>query len=1194
MLAFRTLVSGSFALALLLPGTHLPAQEEWIDLLGDHTLTEWEGDSRYWRFDDGVLVGEGFDGGSIPQTVYLFHSLVAADFILEAEVRLTGGNSGLQYRTTRTPGGDARGPQADLDAKNQYTGILYEAGGRGILGRRGGVTRADADGGHFVETFEDAEAAATAHRPGEWTTMRVVAIDNFTRHEVGGVATCEVIDDSPQRHRRGRFAVQLHRGEPMRIEVRKLRVRILGDPNSAPTEEPSTETIAEPQNPPPTVEAAGPAPSLPAQWIWSSSEPRDGETCLLGARVVAPRAVQSVRGLATGDNFFRLTLGTGDEQKSFEGSNWQVPVVLESGPLPREFDIRVTAGNEGGPAAFALRLELEYDDGTTGIVVTDGRWGVAKEGEWSAAHSFGAMGVSPWGDVMQERVAAPSDEWSLPPGFTAELVYSAAPGEGSWAAMTIEGPGRIIVSPESGPLIRIILPETSGGEVRTEPIVDGIGDAQGLCFAHDSLYVHVTRNPAQGGGLWRLRDLDGDGFFEKKDQLGSYGVRNEHGVHGIALGRDGWLYLAIGNHVVMPEDLFTASPYRDEAEDFLLPRIEDPNGHASGVRAPAGLIVRVNKDGTRWERVMGGIRNAYDLAFHLGGDLFTYDADMEWDLGAPWYRAPRILHVTAGAEVGWRSGTGKWPDGVLDAVPPVVETDLSSPTGVASGLVGNFPGRWKNALYIGDWAYGRIIAVHLEEDGGGWRGRTEEFCRGTPLNITDLEFGSDGHLYLTTGGRGTQSGLYRIRVSDPTLAARGGPDSVVTTQGHKVRQARRVFESGQQGGTPLPLDALWTGLGASDRSMRSAARIALESHPDERWRFRYRVRPETEEDNPHQQLEYLLALARVGTDLDRAWVAVALAESMTTWQHDPELHRAALGIAIRVVARSEKLSDGARERLFSAFDPHFPCGDFSRDRLAAELLAVLSAPKIRTRILEVMATCESSSERIHYAHCLRGTAGGWNDDDKAALETQLARFDGVEGGHSLRGYIARIAGELRESAGSEAPPPPPPPVITLPPHVKSWEDAELIALATAPRRSGDAERGARAYAKALCHHCHRRSGKGGGNGPDLTGTAGRYTAADLVRAITAPSEAISSQYAWTEVETEEDFFLGRVLRRDERGLVVNTNAFGYEPTTIPLDKIVKEEESALSPMPPGLLNGLDEEEVGALLRWLLAPVVASD
>ena len=57
-------------------------------------------------------------------------------------------------------------------------------------------------------------------------------------------------------------------------------------------------------------------------------------------------------------------------------------------------------------------------------------------------------------------------------------------------------------------------------------------------------------------------------------------------------------------------------------------------------------------------------------AFNKAGELFTYDADMEYDFNTPWYRPTRVCHVVSGAEFGWRNGAGKWPSFYPDSLPP--------------------------------------------------------------------------------------------------------------------------------------------------------------------------------------------------------------------------------------------------------------------------------------------------------------------------------------------------------------------------------------------------------------------------------------------------------------------------------------------------------------------------------------------
>ena len=162
------------------------------------------------------------------------------------------------------------------------------------------------------------------------------------------------------------------------------------------------------------------------------------------------------------------------------------------------------------------------------------------------------------------------------------------------------------------------------------------------------------------------------------------------------------------------------------------------------------------------EIVAAGFRNPYDFAFNPDGEMFTYDADMEWDIGLPWYRPTRVNHVPPGAELGWRSGWAKWPEYYLDSLPATLDVGPGSPTGVEFYNHVAFPKRMQNTMFVGDWSLGQIHAIKFEREGATYKAKITTLLKGRPLNVTDLAVGPDGNLYFCTGGRGTDGGIYRI------------------------------------------------------------------------------------------------------------------------------------------------------------------------------------------------------------------------------------------------------------------------------------------------------------------------------------------------------------------------------------------------------------------------------------------------
>ncbi len=343
-------------------------------------------------------------------------------------------------------------------------------------------------------------------------------------------------------------------------------------------------------------------------------------------------------------------------------------------------------------------------------------------------------------------------------------VQQVLPGEqtGSLIAMTFNEFGHIIASKEGGPLLLMYDSDKDGIPDKVKTYCDKVKNCQGILALNGDVFV--TGEGPDGPGLYRLSKANKDGQLEEVRTLVKFKSESiEHGPHGLVLGPDGLIYVLLGNYGKIDREVDPASPHRDFYEgDLVTPRYEDPAGHAVGIKAPGGTIIRTDAEGSGVQIVCGGLRNPYDLAFSNDGELFIHDADMESDEGLSWYRPTRLLHLVPSGEYGWRSGWATWPDYFVDSLPASLDTGRGSPTGIVSYNHFMFPRRYHNCLFTADWSQGKILAVRLKKNGASYTATTEVFVEGNPLNATDLDVGPDGWLYFCTGGRGTGGGIYRV------------------------------------------------------------------------------------------------------------------------------------------------------------------------------------------------------------------------------------------------------------------------------------------------------------------------------------------------------------------------------------------------------------------------------------------------
>jgi hypothetical protein len=453
----------------------------------------------------------------------------------------------------------------------------------------------------------------------------------------------------------------------------------------------------------PKLQTLGPKP----EWIWGPNENRQ-YTLTKEFDTQAKSAIL----IASCDNQMNVDL---NGQSIVRSTAWESPSVVDVSAYlkPGKNLLSAKVRNQGGIAGFVAKLILTGDDGEREFVLTDATWQVNGR-EKADVKSLGKLGRAPWGDVFARPAAASlpggtRDVFQVLPGFQVELLYT-VPKEtqGSWVCLSIDDKGRLLASDQGDKGIYRITPPPIGSAdpTRVEKLDVKITAAQGMLSAFGSLYLSVNGGP--GSGFYRARDTNGDDQYDEVTKLKSLQGGGEHGPHALRLSPDGKsIYVIAGNHTKPPENFNASRLPSNWDEDLLLPRQWDARGHARGILAPGGWVAKTDPEGQTWEIVSSGYRNSYDMDFNADGELFVYDADMEWDMGMPWYRPTRVVHATSGSEFGWRSGTGKWPAYYEDSLPELIDIGPGSPVGVEFGYGTKFPGKYQRALYILDWTFGR-------------------------------------------------------------------------------------------------------------------------------------------------------------------------------------------------------------------------------------------------------------------------------------------------------------------------------------------------------------------------------------------------------------------------------------------------------------------------------------------------------
>ncbi len=685
--------------------------------------------------------------------------------------------------------------------------------------------------------------------------------------------------------------------------------------------------------------------------------------------------------------------------------------------------------------------------------------------------------------------AEPKSRFTVPDGFQVKLAVKNPGNLGPFSLvnMCFDARGRLLVSQEGGPTLLCTDPDRDGVLQTVRPYCEQVKNSQGMCWIDDALYL--VGNGPKGTGLYRCRDTKNADKIDDVTLLHAFqGGIGEHGPHAVIHGPDNFLYLVIGNHAHARVDgkqckLADNSPLKrwptglmgpdqtrpHTTEDVLLPRQNDANGHAANILAPGGTIWRCDKNGQNFALVSAGYRNQFDAAFNSAGELFTFDSDMEWDIGLPWYRPVRMCFCPPGSDFVWRTGSANTPDYYVDSLPSAADTGRGSPVGVECYEHYAFPEKYRGSFFMCDWSLGIIYAAHPKRDGAGYKLDVDKFCTGKPLNVTDCAVAPDGSLVFTMGGRGTQGGVYRVGYTGKgtsgtypqplsswgrAMIAKAEKEGKVTgrfvpvpphaehrayevyrlglraeqeNDGVKkdlAKQAilsavtdednlvkRRACEALIRAGFEPPVDAIWPLLADNDRYLRTAARLVLQRIDPKMWADRI-----GKETNDRVAWEAVIALCKIdqaGPYAEAIFQRLGKAQpkdapALLDWARTCQL------ALIHAPAKSPAELAAIAKRCAALF-PH-------PNKFVSRELAILLTHFRREKIIgepvheELLKALQAANgdreQQIHYFYCLRLLHDGWTAEQKNALLGWFESTAPWSGGNSFRGFLDNIFKDL--------------------------------------------------------------------------------------------------------------------------------------------------------------------------------------
>jgi putative heme-binding domain-containing protein len=817
---------------------------------------------------------------------------------------------------------------------------------------------------------------------------------------------------------------------------------------------------------------------------------------------------------------------------------------------------------------------------------------------------------------LQKSIEDPATSLNLQPGFAAELIYKVDKSKyGSWVGLAFDKQGRLLVSDQyKQGVFRLTIPKV--GDKFSEKNITKLNlksGVQGMLFAFDHLYT------IRYGSLSRAKVL-ANGDFGPEEVISELKGGGEHGPHSMLITEDGkGIYAIAGNMTKAPKHQ-KSRIQENMKDDNLLANYA--YGHNAGGKAPAGFVMKFSPDGKERELMSMGYRNPVDFGISRHGEMFVYDADMEYDVASPWYRPTRINHGISGGENGWRATSKKWRKYFPDTVGSVVDIGPGCPTGVVFGTNAKFPTHYRDAMFICDWTFATMYSIHFTPNGSSYTAEKREFISNTkgPLSLTDVQVGPDGNMYFAVGGRRGQSYLYRVyyKGTDSTELSK------LDTTGAKARATRHMLESFHGHADPKALATAWPYLGSADYHLRYAARIAIEWQDAKSW-----AEKAYNESNDLTAIHALLGLAR--RDLAGSLTpTIKRLNKVDFSKLDKTGKLALLRTYSLAMSRQGMPAASLKKAAADKLDAFFPAKDdnineelcrvlsyFEHPSVVAKTIALMKITKVKaseydaevmkrnkrygSSILNSMKTAPNTLN-MHYLFCLKDVKTGWSKDDRKFYFGWVKDLMSKSGGNMFASFL----GKIRETA-----------IAAVPEKEKLGlqyllGEIKTIDLAKLPKAKGpgvawtvesalkelsgkaltgrNLANGKKMFSAGMCIACHHFGKDGGGVGPDLTNLAKRSDYKSILESILKPNLVVSDQFEQHELKMKNgSVVLGRIVS-EENG-VISLVQSGFAPnklTKVKKADVASTKGSKLSMMPPGLINSMNAEELKDLIAYFVS------